>query len=66
MNVNLILCSNSNGLVQLKRSGNSKTEHTITQHNTARCSFGPPLDPSNIDFSKPASSNKSDQPANAT
>jgi hypothetical protein len=43
-----------------------KLKHAITQHNTARCSFGPPLGASNIDFSKPASSNKSDQLANAT
>jgi hypothetical protein len=27
-----------------------KLKHTITQHNTARCSFGPPLDAINIDF----------------
>jgi thiol-disulfide isomerase/thioredoxin len=43
-----------------------KLKDAIAQHNTARCSLGPPLGASNIDFSKPASSSKSDQPANAT
>ncbi|CAM6034185.1 unnamed protein product [Sphagnum compactum] len=40
-----------------------KLKDAIAQHNTDRCSLGPPLGVSNIDFSKPASSSTSDQPA---